>query len=520
MGKRVAAMRAQGVLVALGLMIAGASVHAQPAPDRLNLVPSTAEEIGRVPNHLVWLRPQLQMVQDPLDGALVFIDDDGRVAGRAALPADFDIGAVVVEAEQVRLIDTSDRRQVIVERNVDPAAVPALRSVALPPSALPRAQFARRDAGQISVEMRHRTGTSRFTVRSVTGGTLAQVYEIGDTASPDRFVVTEEIVSSGPELVVRAFVQRFDRDGRLVGLAHIPLDGMDVVPRDFITVTDTGAVRVLVPSAGGVRIREIALSPPRALPAPGSGAPGEQAWRSLGTSTREILVDSNIITPRGSGDLEPPRRRFVVKAPTPRITRERVIANARAYLAVNWTMQRDNYAKPGIENICDPPTGRFWLRPTRFTRASIGKTFGPMPYRWGGDDSPEGFRLRINWGALAGDICTCREALFDFCLVPDAAGVDCSGFVSQAWGIPKRGTAGLMDVAHELGSLGEMRPGDAFNRPGRHIRLFVRPAEGALMAFTVLESATRRDCEGVCERTYRPSELHGYRLIRYRGIID
>ena len=43
-------------------------------------------------------------------------------------------------------------------------------------------------------------------------------------------------------------------------------------------------------------------------------------------------------------------------------------------------------------------------------------------------------------------------------------------------------------------------------------------APGPEIGFTVLESSTRLDCEGMCERTYRPSEMNGFRLIRYKGI--
>ena len=45
-------------------------------------------------------------------------------------------------------------------------------------------------------------------------------------------------------------------------------------------------------------------------------------------------------------------------------------------------------------------------------------------------------------GALAGSLCTCRQAEYNYCVFADAAGIDCSGFVSRAWGIDKRGTAG------------------------------------------------------------------------------
>jgi hypothetical protein len=143
-----------------------------------------------------------------------------------------------------------------------------------------------------------------------------------------------------------------------------------------------------------------------------------------------------------------------------------------------------------------------------------------MPYRWGGDDTPATFKLRTQLGALAGDICTCRQAELNYCLFKDSAGTDCSGFVSRAWGIEKRGTAGLLDVASDVASIADLRPGDAFDWPQRHVRLLVATAPGASVAFTVLESSTRLECEGVCQRTYRPSELNGWRMIRYRGVTE
>ena len=133
---------------------------------------------------------------------------------------------------------------------------------------------------------------------------------------------------------------------------------------------------------------------------------------------------------------------------------------------------------------------------------------------------PATFLLRVEWGALAGSICTCRDVTLNYCLFPESAGVDCSGFVSRAWGIEKRGTAGLLDVADEIDSVAAIKPGDAFDWPGRHIRLLMGSPPGAATAFTVLESSTRLECDGVCERTYRPSELSGYKIIRYRGISD
>lgn len=521
----------RSALLALGLFLlaaAGAQAQdgqardgqAQALPHPLNLVPSAPEEIGRVPQHLVWIRQGLQAMQDPLDGQLVFVDDEGRVIGRASLPPAFEIADVVSEKERIRLVDESGGRQVVVDRTIEPTAAGRLEAADVRASRDARqVRFHRRGPQQLVYEEHYPTGARQIEVRSVTGGTLGHAYEIGPPDRDERFIVTEEIVGENP-LQVRVFAQRHDPVGRLTGVAFLSLDEMDVVPRNFVTLTDDGRLRVLVPTAAGVRIREIAFSDPPAARVD-AGKPGDETWRSLGLTSGEFLVESRIVgVNNGAEQRRSDGVRFRVNVQTPPIARDQVLKNARAYLAVNWVLASDNFAKAGVENLCRPEAGKFWRRPIGITRGMVGREIGPMPYRWGGDDSPESFRVRIEWGALAGDICTCRDAHFDYCLVQSSAGVDCSGFVSQAWGIAKRGTSGLMDVANELHRLDDMRPGDAFNRPGRHVRLFVRRAQGASLSFTVLESSTRRDCEGVCERTYRPSEMNGYRLIRYRGIVN
>jgi hypothetical protein len=507
--------------LALLLIAGGAAAHSQAAPAPLSMVPSAAEEVGRVPSHLFWLKPGLQSMQDPVDGQLVFVNDEGRVVGRTDLPRGFEIGEIVSESNRVRLIAGSGREQVIVPRAIDPAAGTLLQASAIDNGGSKRpSRLSRTSPQQLQLNDAERSGGARpLTIRSVTGATLAQAYEIGPASADTRYVVSEEIVTATPSIRVRVFVQRFDRQGRVTGAAHLSLDEMDVVPRDFVTVTDEGVLRVLMPTASGVKIREVRFSQPPLILSQGS-RPSEDDLKSLGEVSGEISVDSNVIRTNDSSDPRPDGPRFKIKVATPPISRERALANARAYLTVSWVMTPENYSRPGIENLCQPAEAKFWLRPVHFSSDSLGKTIGPMPYRWGGDDTPESFKLRIAWGALAGDICTCRSAALNYCLVPESAGVDCSGFVSKAWGIEKRGTSGLLDVATELNSIADVRPGDAFVWPGRHVRLMTGQEAGAGLAYTVLESTTSLRCEGVCESSYRPSELNGYQPIKYRGMTN
>lgn len=475
-------------------------VTAEPNPDTLNMIRTAPEQIGQMPGQFMWIRDGLMAVR-----------------GRAKFPEGFDTEDIVGLPTAIRLIDFSHRTQATIQRNVDPATFTTLQSTpnGSDPSIRAR-RLTRRGAQEMIVNDERQNGTHPLTVRSVAGGQLAQAYEISTGTGDNRYVVSEEIVAVKPALTVRVVVQRFDKAGKLSGVVHVPLDNFEMVTRNFIAITGGGQARVLRSTVEGVRIDEYDFAaPPRA----GNRRLGDTELKSLSRKLREIAVDTTV-----QGDNSTPFNGagapVEIDIAAPPVSRAKVLENARAYLTVNWTMQRENFERSGIESRCDPVRSYVWLRPRNFTRDMIGTTIGPMPYRWGDDDTPATFRTRTEWGALAGNLCTCRQAEFNYCVFADSAGVDCSGFVSRAWGIDKRGTSGLLDVATDLDSLADLRPGDAFDWPQRHVRLFTGMAEGAAIAFVVLESSTRFLCQGVCERTYRPSEMHGYRLIRYKGITD
>ncbi|HXD47050.1 MAG TPA: hypothetical protein VN655_18150 [Pseudolabrys sp.] len=452
------------------------------------------------------------------------MNDDGRVVGRGTLPADFSIGEVAGGASAVRLIDKSGRRQMTIARNIDASATRALQAVPIMPDGTARATLAsRRGPDFIQLREEGDTRAKPLDVRSVTGARLAQAYEIAPASNGQRYIVSEEIAAVAPAIAVRVFVRRYARSGEVTGIVHVPLDGFEVVPHDFITVGADGVVRVLAPTKTGVTIRQYEFTAP---PRGGDGRRfGGQDLRGLGRSIRQVNVETQV----SQSDPAEPSEQMpaanpvpveVVLPPPPPITRAAILANARGFLTVNWPMGEENYARPGVSNVCQPRQGQIWLRPRHFGRETVGQTIGPMPYRWGGGDTPQTFLLRVEWGALAGNICTCRDPTLNYCIFADSAGTDCSGFISSAWGISKRGTSGLLDVADDLRDLSELRPGDAIDWPGHHVRLFVGMAGGAETAFNVIESTTRYPCEGVCEASYRPSELSGYRLLRFRGIRE
>lgn len=490
-------------------------VTAEPVPHKLNIVRTAPEQIGQVPSQFMWIRDGLMAARDPLDASLVFFGDDGQVLGRAKFQNGFDTADIIGQPNAVRLIDFAHQTQITIPRTIDPRTTKTLQTTPNGSDADVRARrLTRRGPQELVVNDERQNGRHPLTVRSVTGGRLAQAYEISSGTNDNRYVATEEIIAVRPALMVRVIVQRFDKDGKLTGVAYVPLETFEQVPRNFIAITGSGQARALRPTLDGVKIDEYDFIPP---PRAGNRRLNDIELGSLSRKLRELPTETNI-----QGDASAPFHddtpQIEVDVQAPPIARAKVLENARAYLTVNWVMQRENFAMPGIDNVCEPRSGRYWMRPRHFTEDLIGTNIGPMPYRWGGDDTPATFKLRIGWGALAGSICTCRQADLNYCLVPQAAGIDCSGFVSKAWGIDKRGTSGLLDVATELDSVDALKPGDAFNWPQRHIRLFMGLAPGAAITFNTLEASTRYQCEGVCERSYRPSEMNGYRLIRYKGI--
>lgn len=101
------------------------------------------------------------------------------------------------------------------------------------------------------------------------------------------------------------------------------------------------------------------------------------------------------------------------------------------------------------------------------------------------------------------------------------AGVDCSAFVSATWGLSVHyTTAAIPAIAAPVANPWELKPGDALNKPGSHVMLFLRftPDRKA----EVMESSTG-GCNGrVCRNIYPLASLlaRGYTPVRFRAFAD
>ncbi len=133
------------------------------------------------------------------------------------------------------------------------------------------------------------------------------------------------------------------------------------------------------------------------------------------------------------------------------IDREDVLDNAAIFTTHEWTMGSENqYASCSSDYVSD------W---------TPGQTYQGIPYDWGGWVTTDEYDDDLAAGYGAGShswhgVLWCTT------------GVDCSGFVSQAWETDQKyGTATFYQVTSEI-SISELERGDALNNAGSHIVLF------------------------------------------------
>lgn len=261
---------------------------------------------------------------------------------------------------------------------------------------------------------------------------------------------------------------------------------------------------MLLPTDESVELVELALQD-------GVGRARETVTGKAKVRVLDLGEDS-----RAPASVAAPRSRGAIPVHDPAFAAA-ALKRARTFLDSRWTLSPGSFQRAGIVHECEPPDGKYWARPTHLTADKVGKAVAAIPYKWGGFDSVEQFKQRVAAAspALAGDVCTCREARFNGCMVAQAAGIDCSGFVSRAWGLSEhRGTSQLAAMSADLPDFFHLQLGDMLDRPGSHVRLFIGFEPGPEVRLRTLESAV--SCGGVCERVFTPAQLVNYRPMRLR----
>jgi hypothetical protein len=319
---------------------------------------------------------------------------------------------------------------------------------------------------QLTLRVPHRLGTVEFL----------------EIDSNDRFyVLGEDIPDSSQQ--PSTFVARYAPGGALEGVYELPLENTPVTRR-FVTVSGSGDVYFLRTSLLGVDVVAVGFRPLRNATVIDRRLPRKQR------TIIETIFDT-------------------IAAAVRPASRQQAIETAFAFEGLQWRLTPANYG--GDPDMACSGFSR--IRRPWYLQGKVNQEVRGVPYCWGCHGSLANFRQRIEAGTKAGNVCTHDAPR------ADVAGVDCSGFVSAAWGLSVHyTTAAIPSIAKPLENPWDLKPGDALNKPGSHVMLFLRftPDRKA----EVMEASTG-GCNGrVCRNVYPLASLlqRGFVPVRFRAL--
>jgi hypothetical protein len=204
------------------------------------------------------------------------------------------------------------------------------------------------------------------------------------------------------------------------------------------------------------------------------------------------------------------------------LTRAEVIAIAQSYAAFEWEGRAANVRNgpdaAGIEVVTPSVAAGAEPRPGYWV---VGQTNAGMPYKWGGFDTTTSFAAGLRAGKAAGDLYNAgKRAKADAAVSSEAVGIDCSGFISRCWKLPKKyGTSMLPDLCSTLRNPAELKPGDVMNYAGGHVVLFHRWLDDAKDRAEFYEAEPYSKVIA-SERSTKEMFADGFKPLRYRKLKD
>lgn len=381
--------------------------------------------------------------------------------------------------------------------DADPADVAKTRAVNILAGQPPVQAVATRGKGALSAEVKPQAenavqidieekGSStvlarlKMQVRSRLGAT-----ELLEVDRKGRYFVFGENIPTDFTDVPAAFVARYAPNGALEGIYELPLSGTVGLSRRFVTVSPEGEVYFL-------RTRK-------------------ESADVLAVSFRPLRPDARIDTAGKAQSLVDITRRKGAAAAVRPLNRQKVIQTAFAFANAKWRVTPAVYG-PDPDDKC---TGFNRVRRPGYLNGKLNQDVQGIPYCWGCMGNLEQIALGLNQGRRAGNICTRDDPRRDL------VGVDCSSFVSTAWGLSSHFTTiAIPAITTELTNPFDLLPGDALNKPGSHVLLFVRFT--ADRKAEVIE-ASPGACNGrVCRNIYPLASLlaRGYKPVRYKGLVN
>ena len=314
--------------------------------------------------------------------------------------------------------------------------------------------------------------------------------EVLDIDSQGRIYVHGENIPTDPTDEPYSFIARYGQSGTLEGVFQLPFNSETALSRRSVTVSPEGDVYFLRTGKDGVDLLAIGFSPLKKGPV--------------------IDLAVHPVSPAPSSLKEFANRKGAVAAVRV-LTRAQVIETALNFANVRWRVNAGAYG-PDPDRVC---SGFNRIRRPGYLHGMRNQEVVGIPYCWGCHGSLPSIAATIEAGRLAGNVCTRDNPRYD------VMGVDCSAFVSACWGLSTHFTTiAIPAITTPVENPFNLLPGDALNKPGSHVMLFVRftPDRRA----EVIESSTG-GCNGkVCRNIYPLASLlvRGYRPVRYRGLVN
>ncbi len=213
----------------------------------------------------------------------------------------------------------------------------------------------------------------------------------------------------------------------------------------------------------------------------------------------------------------------LLQLPAEPVTRTEALSIAQRYAAHRWEASEKNILH-GVDRNKIPvrtPNRPADAAPSDDGLWTAGAVNVGMPYKWGGFDTIDSFDKGIRAGKAAGDLYSLEKRRKGGAAVsPYAVGIDCSGFISRCWKLPrKQSTSTLPSICRPLASPAELLPGDIMNTTNGHVLLFAKWLDDSKSRALFYEAEPFSKVIA-SEQSIPEMVSAGYKPWRYRKIQD
>jgi hypothetical protein len=492
---------------------------------------------GEPPSDLVSIAPNLLAIFDHVAGWVVFTDSKGSELWRERLPSLFRVGDVRTFKERTVLIDRDGKRKIVMPRYNDDSH-PRFSVAAVPVAAndpdIAAPSYLQRAFRRAGLKAQAGAGyAAELQLFSLTDDFLVSATFLGFDSQGNAYSLARELkerkASADPKdsttvIKVTLTVGKHDATGKRTMVGSLPLNEMFKIPRGhYVAVEPSGSIVALLPLIEkGARTQGVYLYRPELVDEIQQSRKATRVDLANGRKTLQAAVSavssSSVVQPDVGGiALHETKDAPVDRNPQNIPGRRKVSAMkdvASQIMGFTWTIKKENLA---LDNQKDCLFGKnkkdhsFEL-PHELKHAVPGSTYTGVPYNWGGKENLNDIRYHLQAGFRAGNICSEVNEKIE-----NTTGLDCSGFVSQVWGIDEFDTDHVAAITTPISDIKSMQWGDVFNLPEHHIRLYVGQEKNAEdgMRIRTLESTSA--CGGTCEISYTVDHLNGYSLHRLKA---